>query len=80
MNFVDISLNNKDSLNGNSVFIPCQPNFQSIFFKLIQIYLDAAMHNSSVLCITEEDNLPLNTQYSNHVHNNNTYVFRTFPD
>lgn len=38
------------------------------------------MHDSSVLCITEEDNLLLNAQYLNHVHNNNTHVFRTFPD
>lgn len=38
------------------------------------------MHDSSVLCITEEDNLLLNAKYLNHVHNNNTHVFRTFPD
>lgn len=27
MNFVDISLNKKESLNGKTAFIPCPPNF-----------------------------------------------------
>lgn len=28
MNFVDISLNKKESLNGKTAFIPCPPNFK----------------------------------------------------
>lgn len=38
MNFVDISLNKKESLNGKTAFIPCPPNFKlkAFFFKLIQ--------------------------------------------
>lgn len=34
MNFVDILLNKKESLNGKTAFIPCPPNFKLKAFFL----------------------------------------------